>query len=171
MAQAHGSARSYVRAAHGPLEIPANDTKTKRPLEYVISGDLSARIDVYVDLFRARIPGAEKHEYLWASNRSRPMGDAIIYSTVRQCTRKALGFPVNLHRFRTAAATFWSSRDPANVMGVKDLLGHVSFATTEDHYIMAQSRLAGRALAHVISKKILSRHSRRSYRSERSRVR
>jgi hypothetical protein len=40
--------------------------------------------------------------------------------------------------------------DPANVRGVKDLLGHASFDTTEGHYIMAQSRIAGRALAHVV---------------------
>ena len=78
------------------------------------------------------------------------MRGGIIYVTVRQCTRKALGFPVNLHRFRAAAATFWSTRDPANVRGVKDLLGHASFATTEKHYIMARSRLAGRALARAV---------------------
>ena len=78
------------------------------------------------------------------------MRDGIIYATVRQCTRETLGFSVNLHRFRHAAGTFWSIRDPANVRGVKDLLGHASFATPEKHYMMAQSRLAGRALAHAV---------------------
>ena len=92
------------------------------------------------------------HDYLWASSRGRPMSDRIIYSTVRRRTRKVLGFPVNLHRFRAAAATLWSTRDPANVRGVRDLLGHASFATTEKHYIMAQSRLAGSALARAIGK-------------------
>ena len=71
----------------------------------------------------------------------------------RRRTRDALGFPVNPHRFRRAAATFWSSRDPANVRGVKDLLGHMSFDTTEKHYIMAQSRVAGHALARAIEGK------------------
>jgi hypothetical protein len=33
---------------------------------------------------------------------------------------------------------------------VKDILGQASFGTTEKHYIMAQSRLAGRALAAAI---------------------
>jgi integrase/recombinase XerD len=132
------------------LDIPAEDIKTKRALEYGIPAMLAVWIDLYVNKFRPRIPGAGMHDLLWASNRGRPMRDGIIYVTVRQCTRKALGFPVNLHRFRTAAATFWSTRDPANVRGVKDLLGHASFATTEKHYIMAQSRLAGRSLARVI---------------------
>ena len=73
-----------------------------------------------------------------------------IYLSVHKRTRKAFGFGVNLHRFRHAAASFWSSQDPINIRGVKDVLGQASFGTTEKHYIMAQSRLAGRALAHAI---------------------
>ena len=57
-------------------------------------------------------------------------GDSI-YEAVRKRTRKVFGFAINLHRFRHAAATFWSSRDPKNVRGAKDLLGHWSFGTTE----------------------------------------
>jgi integrase len=132
------------------LEIPAEDTKTKRPLEFELSAELSARISLYLNQFRPRIPRAGTHDYLWASNRGRRMRDGIIYVTVRRLTREILGFPVNLHRFRHAAATFWSVRDPANILGVKDLLGHASFAATEKHYIMAQSRLAGRTLASAI---------------------
>jgi len=132
------------------LDIPAEDMKTKRPLEFPVSAELSWYIDLYLNEIRSRIPGAVAHDYFWVSSQGRPMGDRIIYNTVRRRTRKALGFPVNLHRFRRAAATLWSSRDPANARGAKDLLGHASFATTEKHYIMAQSRLAGRALARTI---------------------
>jgi integrase/recombinase XerD len=132
------------------LDIPAEDVKTKRPLEYPISAELSERIDLYLNQFRSRIRGARTHDCLWASNRGRPMDDGAIHNMVRRRTLEALGFPVNLHRFRRAAATLWSTRDPANVRGAKDLLGHASFGTTEKYYIMAQSRLAGRALARAI---------------------
>jgi integrase/recombinase XerD len=132
------------------LEIPAKDTKTKRPLDYLLSAHLSARIDRYLAHFRDAIPGAAKHAGLWPSNWGRPMADGAIYDRVRQRTREDFGFPVNLHRFRHAAATFWSISDPKNVRGAKDLLGHSSFGTTEKHYVMAQSRLAGRALARAI---------------------
>jgi integrase/recombinase XerD len=135
------------------LDIPARDIKTKRPLEYPISAELSGRIDLYLNQFRCRIPGAGAHDYLWASKEGGRMLDKTIYATIRRRTREALGFPVNPHRFRRAAATLWSSRDPANVRGVKDLLGHASFGTTEKHYIMAQSRIAGRALARAIEGK------------------
>ena len=132
------------------LDIPAEDVKSKRPLDYPISLELSQRIDVYVNQIRLRTAGAGTHDYLWASSRGRPMRGQVIYNAVRRRARKALGFPINLHRFRRAAATLWSVQDPANVRGSKDLLGHSSFATTEKHYIMAQSRLAGRALARAI---------------------
>ena len=133
------------------LDIPAQDIKTKRPIEYPISAELSGRIDFYLNRIRPQIPGARTHDYLWASSRSRLMGDGSIYNSVRRRTRKALGFPVNLHRFRRAAATLWSAQDAANVRGVRDLLGHASFGTTEKYYIMSQSRIAGRALARVMS--------------------
>jgi integrase len=133
------------------LDIPAEDIKTKRPTEYPMSAELSERIDLYLNHIRPQIPGAGTHDYLWASSRSRPMDDGGIYNNIRRRTRKALGFPVNLHRFRRAAATLWSTQDPANVRGVKDLLGHASFSTTEKYYIMSQSRIAGRALAGVVS--------------------
>src|SRR5262249_61710768 len=111
---------------------------------------ISASIDLYLEQFRRRIPGADKHTSLWPSNKSRPMCANALYLAVAKRTKKTLGFRVNLHRFRHAAASFWSSQDPVNVKGVKDVLGHASFETTEKHYIMAQSRIAGRALAHAI---------------------
>jgi integrase len=134
------------------LEIPAAITKTRRALDYSIPKDLSARIDLYLKRFRSRILGSDKHAGLWPSHHSIPMRPNSINVAVQKRTRKALGFGVNLHRFRHAAATFWSVEDPANVRGAKDLLGQASFATTEKHYIMAQSRLAGQALARAISR-------------------
>jgi integrase len=132
------------------LDIPAADTKTRHPLDYPISEELCLRIDLYLERFRCRIPGAGTHTAPWASNKGRPMSAIGIYNAVRRRTKKAFGFAVNLHRFRHAAASFWSIRDPVNVRGAKDLLGQASFGITEKHYIMAQSRLAGRALAHIV---------------------
>jgi integrase len=142
--------RHLVRSGAGwAVDIPANDTKWKRPFEFPLSQDLSARFDFYLKEIRPAISGVACNNHLGVS-RCGPMGDKMIYKAVRRRTKKTLGFPVNLHRFRHAAATFWSVHDPVNVRGVKDLLGHATFATTEQHYIMAQSRMAGRALARAI---------------------
>lgn len=141
------------------LDIPAQDVKTRRALDYPISFDLSRRIDLYLGQFRCRIPGATEHDGLWPSNKGRLMDDGTIYDTVRRRTRSAFGFPVNLHRFQLAAGTLWSIYDPTNVRGVKDLLGHASFdTTTAKHYIMSQSRIAGRVLARAISRRIETRY-------------
>jgi integrase len=78
------------------------------------------------------------------------MSAIAIYGAVCKRTKKAFGFRVNLHRFRHAAAGFWSIRDPVNVKGVKVLLGQATFGITEKHYIMGQSRLAGRGLAQAV---------------------
>jgi len=132
------------------LDIPADDLKGGRPLDYPISVDLSQRIDLYLAKFRRRIPGAIAHDGLWASNKGHPMDAGTIYDTVRRRTRESFGFPVNLHRFRHAAGALWSIHDPANVRGVKDLLGHASFDTTEMYRVMSQSRVAGRVLDRAI---------------------
>jgi transposase len=51
------------------LDIPAADTKTRRRLDYPISKELCERINLYLDWFRHRIPGADKHTGLWVSNK------------------------------------------------------------------------------------------------------
>jgi len=132
------------------LDIPVADTKTRRALEYPLPDAFSQHISRYLSRFRDVVLGAKDHDGLWPSLRGRPMAGGSINDMVRRRTKDALGFPVNLHRFRLAAGNFWSIADPANVRGVKDLLGHSSFDTTQKHYIGAQSRLAGRVLAKLL---------------------
>ena len=132
------------------LDIPATDTKNRRPLDYPIAEQLSARIDHYLNRFRGHLPGADQHNGMWASNRGRPLSSDALYAAVCKRSEKALGIRVNPHRFRHAAATLLSIHDPANVRCAKDLLGHASFDTTEAHYIMAQSRMAGRVVARIV---------------------
>jgi integrase len=143
--------RQLVRNGdHWELDIPSEDTKTRHPLEYTLPDTLSARIDLYLERFRGRIHGADEHAGLWPSQHNIAMRPDSINVAVCKRTKKAFGFSVNLHRFRHAAASLWSIYDPVNVRGAKDLLGQTTFATTEKHYIMTQSRVAGRALAQMI---------------------
>jgi integrase/recombinase XerD len=79
------------------LDIPATDTKSRRALDYPIANELSARIDLYLERFRPRIHGTDKHSGLWASNLGRPMCADAIYLAVRKRTKRAFGFAVNLH--------------------------------------------------------------------------
>jgi integrase len=83
------------------------------------------------------------------------MNDGAIYDAVCRRTRAAFGLAINLHRFRHAAGAFWSIEDPVNVRGVRDLLGHTSFKTTEVHYIKSQSRNAARRYSKVLTTRYL----------------
>jgi site-specific recombinase XerD len=150
--------RQLIRSGGGwSLEIPPEDTKTRQPLDYAFSLEVSSRMDEYLARFRCQISGAQTHNGVWASNESRPMDDGAIYDMVRRRTKSEFGFPVSLHDFRRAAATLWAIQDPANVRGVKDLLGHSGLGnTSEVHYIKAQSRLAGRTLAKAIENRFSS---------------
>jgi integrase len=133
------------------LAIPPEDVKGKRALDFTLSLRLSERVDLYFNKFRPRLPGASRHDGLWPSNKGGPMSGNAIYDTVCKRTETAFGYRVNLHQFRHAAGTLWSIEDPENIRGLKDLLGHASFdKTTETHYIISRSRIAGRALAKAI---------------------
>ena len=137
------------------LDIPAQDIKGRRPLDYPISFDLSRRIDLYLGQFRCRIPGAAEHDGLWPSNKGRPMDAGTIYDTVRRRTRAAFGFPVNLHRFRLAAGTLLVNPRPCQrARCQRPAWSRIVRYNNEKYYIMAQSRLAGRALARAISRRI-----------------
>ena len=102
------------------LDIPAEDIKTKRPLDY---RDFSGAVGLYRPVLEpiptsnprcsesTIICGPPTEVDQCATESSMPLfGSAPV---------NALGFPVNLHRFRLAAATLWSIRDPANVRGVQ----------------------------------------------------
>jgi integrase/recombinase XerD len=153
------------------LQIDAIDNKSRRSLEFSLPAALNSRLDTYLQRFRPHLLESSMETSLWLSGRRRPMSPGAIYTAVRNRTKVAFGIPVNLHHFRSAAGSFWSMRDPANVIGVKDLLGHVGFDTTEKHYIAAQTRLAGRALAEVLRAHDSQQRPARERCERRSRVR
>ena len=135
---------------HWVLDIPAEDVKTKRPLDYPLSPELSRRIDIYVNEIRPRTAGADTHDYLWASSRGAAAPGAAHLQRRAAAHPQGVGFSDQSASVPSRRGHAVVVRDPANVRGAKDLLGHASFATTEKYYIMAQSRLAGRALARTI---------------------
>jgi integrase/recombinase XerD len=133
------------------LEMPPRDVKGKRALDFTLSTRLSTYVDVYLRKFRPLLPGAVNHNGLWPSNKGVPLSSNAIYDAVCKRTVAAFGYRVNPHHFRHAAGTLWSIEDPKNIRGIKDLFGHASFdKTTEVHYLMSRSRIAGRKLARAI---------------------
>lgn len=119
-----------------------DETKNKRPLDYPLSPELSQSIDTYLSRFRPKLPGAAGHDGLWASNKSGPLRETAMLDTVGQWTAKHLGYRATLHAFRRAAGSLHAKHNPANVRVARDLLGHADLATTQHHYIEAETRQA-----------------------------
>jgi integrase/recombinase XerD len=135
---------------HWMLDIPVADTKTNHALQFPLPLILSSSIAQYIKCIRPIYPNARAHRGLWPSFKGQPMTAGALYDAVQRRTRETLSVTVNLHRFRTAAGNLWSIHDPSNVRGVKDLLGHSRFDTTDKHYISSLSRAAGRELAQAL---------------------
>lgn len=136
--------------AHWDLILRPELVKTRQPIDFTIAGRLVALLERYLERYRPLIRGSSNHNFLWASLEGGSLSPGWMRVIVVKRTQAILRSGVTPHLFRYAAGTFWSEEDPANVRGVKDLLGHSTFSMTEKHYIAAQSRLAGRAFARTV---------------------
>ena len=67
-----------------------------------------------------------------------------IYDRIIERTREAFGIAINPHFFRDIAATTLAHADPEHVRISALLLGHSSFATTEQYYVRANMVAANR---------------------------
>ncbi|HUE72757.1 MAG TPA: hypothetical protein VMP01_17865, partial [Pirellulaceae bacterium] len=104
----------------------------------------------YLDHWRPLIPGGAEHHGLWASNKQCPLTQCGLNIVVVRHTRRELGTPVNLHRFRHAAATTIAIHDPERVLIAKDLLHHKAPGSVERHYNLAASLEASRGYARLL---------------------
>ena len=92
-----------------------------------------------------------KGDRLWLSADGSPLTQMGLYDRVIYWTRKVFGKSVNPHLARDAAATFMAVNDPKHVLLAAPLLGHRTFATTERHYIQAQTLEAHRQFTAQVS--------------------
>jgi integrase len=77
---------------------------------------------------------------LWPSpqRRKRQMGASGIYTRMLQVTAKHLGYSINPHMFRDAAATFIAETTPERALLAAGVLQHRNLQMTRDHYIHGQ---------------------------------
>jgi integrase/recombinase XerD len=130
--------------------IPAEETKTGTPLEFPWPEQLVPALQAWLDRWRP-ILCLRKGRWsrpaetdLWISSDGSPMTPRAIYDRVVERTRTAFGVGINPHFFRDIAATTLAYADPARVRISAQLLGHQSFATTEQYYVRANMVAANR---------------------------
>jgi integrase len=150
--------RDLLRTGVGwTIMLPPSATKTHVTLEYTWPESLNAALESYLALHRPVLMARRGRWYgttgnrLWVSSDGSPFTEMGIYDRIIKLTRAAFGRSINPHLFRDAAATTVAIHDPVHVCAVAPLLGHRTFATTERHYIQAQSLEAHREFANKLA--------------------
>jgi integrase/recombinase XerD len=126
------------------LLLYRQDTKSKRQEHYSVPDHLTPYFKRYLKEIRQNIPGAARHDGLWASNKACPLSESGIYDIVRRCTGQKFGKPMGLHNFRRAAATYLAMDEPDMAGLIPGVLQHSSPEVSEKHYNLARSIKASR---------------------------
>jgi integrase/recombinase XerD len=127
------------------------ETKSGRPFEASVPEWIVPFLERYLREVRPMFLGATQHDGLWVSTKGGPLTGNAISSIITNRTRDAFGQPVNPHLFRACAATTIAILDPGRIGIARDLLGHVSLATTHAHYNKARSIEASRLYASILA--------------------
>ena len=116
------------------IAIPASESKSGRPIEMRLPGELSSKIDRYLEHYRPTFRGHETHGALWLSRNGRPLSASQLYLNIINRTRAAFGRAINPHLVRDCAVTSIALHDSANIQIASAALGHRHPRTTEKYY-------------------------------------
>jgi integrase/recombinase XerD len=134
------------------LWFPADETKTRRPLEAPVPDGLAAALRRYLEVYRPQLLQGRAHAQLWVNWRGQALTKSGIQNRFRYVTAKHLGSVIGPHAFRHAAATTVAIKDPAHVRIIAPILGHSSHRTAEVHYNRATTAEAAAALRRSLRK-------------------
>jgi integrase len=132
------------------IEIPAEETKTRRPIEVPWPEALTPALEIYLNEHRPLLTKRVGRwtrpvgNALWVSSDGSPMRQRALYDMIVARTVEAFGKPINPHLFRDCAATSIAIEDPVHVRIASQILGHRSVASTERYYNQAQTIDAAR---------------------------
>jgi integrase len=122
--------------------VPAERTKTGRPLVFELNAEITARLKHHITAFRSRLPEADG-PYLFAGPEGGPRSKTAMADAIRRGMRRA-GLEMNPHLFRHAIAKIAVEADPGAYLPVSRVLGHTTLDTTMGHYLGTESKAAGR---------------------------
>jgi len=132
------------------VDLPAEETKTRR-LHLAVLPDWAAPcIDRYVQHYRPSFRNAEATRRLWLSRNGQPLDENSLYNMACKRTYEAFGKPINPHLFRSCLATSTAVHHGANMGLAMTVLGHQSSKVTTRHYNQAKMIDAVRAYQEVL---------------------
>jgi integrase len=120
------------------FDIPAEETKERRPHLAVLPYWSSPCIDRYLESYRPCFRNAGSTSQLWLGQGGRPLGEDGLYRLVCRRTRAAFGKRVNPHLFRACLATSTAMHHGAQMGLAMTVLRHQHSKVTERHYNQAK---------------------------------
>lgn len=160
--------RQLIRdGAQYRLHFDEGETKTGRPIAFMLPDRLVPYLDAYLATYRPLLLRNRSSDHLWINWLSDAMDGMSIYRRVVKVTDRAFGRPMNPHLFRDCAATSIAEEDPEHVHSIMAILGHTSLRTSEKYYNQARGREAGRRYIdhiRILRKRFAGRTDRHSRR-------
>jgi Site-specific recombinase XerD len=147
---------------HGmTLSFTAADMKDRKARRFPMPEQLISFMLHYLDHHRPTLLRGRQSDALWISQRGNPMSIDSFTSGLAQLTNRVFGLTLRPHAFRHIAATSIATYDPEHVGIIRDILGHATLRTAEQHYNRATAVEASRKLQDVL-RGLRSRKSRRN---------
>lgn len=131
------------------LEIPAAETKARRPITLPFPEPLVPALEAYLNHWRPQLALIRRNALpcpaLWLTEQNRGISPTHAHLRITRHTKAAFGRSVNPHGFRDALATTVAIDSPELIGIVTPLLGHGAPGTAQRHYNLARGMEAATA--------------------------
>ena len=125
------------------LDIPADEVKNKRPLEFDIPPHIARMLIEYRDHIAPKIIG-RKPDRLFVNPDGTPKHPQTVSKLIGRMVRRHAGADLSPHQLRHLAAKLLLDDSPGAFELVKQLLGHENLKTTVNAYAGIDTRRASR---------------------------
>jgi integrase/recombinase XerC len=136
------------------ITIPREETKKGVPFNGYVPKQLEQATFTYLDRVRPTLlkSGIPEEGWFWIGRRGQRMPAEDISIRVTKTTRQHFGRDISPHLFRDCAATEVALERPELIGMTKQLLGHITLASSQKYYNQATSFTAFSRHADVIRK-------------------
>jgi integrase/recombinase XerC len=127
------------------VRIGGDETKNRWEIERVYPAFIVPFVQEYIRIVRKFLlegSGEPDEGYLWIGRGGTHLVPGVILNAVKKRTSTYLEKAVPIHLFRDSVATDIAVNDPQNVGIARVVLGHRTYDTTQNCYILAESSSA-----------------------------
>jgi integrase len=129
----------------GPIHLvlPESETKAGEAVEYALSPESTAFLDLYLRKYRPHLC-PEDDPWLFPKTGGGCKAQATLSQQIVEAVHRHTGLTLTVHQFRHVAAKILLDREPGNFETVKHLLGHQNIKSPLNFYAEVQTTNAAK---------------------------